>query len=163
MAASFRWRLPELRFSEQRPPYKTPSPQLVHNNNHQSPEPYTSKSKLSVALPSPGSPHHWADWSGGAAEGVGRSALSGEREEESVRVLCVARTSLRYVFNTPIQVFNLFGNKRDTFKISMHKTVRITLVECQRHHYILYKTIGGDLIFHLRCIPRDKCANNCAQ
>lgn len=95
--------------------------------------------------------------------GVGRSALPGEREEESVRVLCVARTSLRYVFNTPIQVFNLFGNKRDTFKISMHKTVRITSVECQRHHYILYKTIGGDLIFHLRCIPRDKCANNCAQ
>ena len=123
----------------------------VHNHTHRSPN---------FQSPSPAL----------AAPIIGRTGLAeprpvwpGEREEESVRVLCVARTSLRYVFNTPIQVFNLFGNKRDTFKISMHKTVRITSVECQRHHYILYKTIGGDLIFHLRCIPRDKCANNCAQ
>lgn len=42
--------------------------------------------------------------------------------------------SLGFVSNTPVQVFNLFGNKRDTFKISMHKTARITSVECQRHH-----------------------------
>lgn len=57
------------------------------------------------------------------------------RGVEPVRaLLCVTSASLGFVSNTPVQVFNLFGNKRDTFKISMHKTARITSVECQRHH-----------------------------